>query len=324
MYLARAPDHRRGLRDGPADRLHLHLRRRRHLPAGLRPGPGATRAGSRWASPSTPRATCTSPTSPPRRSRSWSSIADGKRSSRSSARRRASTSRTASPSAKDGNVYVTDSSNGRLLVIDANDQVVAQVGRGRRRGQPRPAARRDHRRQRAACTSPTQPARASSSTAPTCRASRRPPLPRLLRWRGRRQRRVPVPEWHHGRWPRSRVRDRRRQRPRPGLELLSSLREVSPSPATRRQHGGHIHHSTHLDSEKGGKDSEEADAASGSRLSLAVPCRSSRLRGWWTSRVVGQLRCQHAGSGWLRRMPPGSHRAGRDAHQCGDRGGRSA
>jgi DNA-binding beta-propeller fold protein YncE len=31
---------------------------------------------------------------------------------------------------KDGNVYVTDSNNGRLLVIDGNDQVVAQVGRG--------------------------------------------------------------------------------------------------------------------------------------------------------------------------------------------------
>lgn len=29
-----------------------------------------------------------------------------------------------------GNVYVTDSSNGRLLVIDANDQVIAQIGRG--------------------------------------------------------------------------------------------------------------------------------------------------------------------------------------------------
>jgi DNA-binding beta-propeller fold protein YncE len=31
---------------------------------------------------------------------------------------------------KNGNVYVTDGNNGRLLVIDANDQVVAQVGRG--------------------------------------------------------------------------------------------------------------------------------------------------------------------------------------------------
>jgi DNA-binding beta-propeller fold protein YncE len=31
---------------------------------------------------------------------------------------------------KDGNVYVTDGNNGRLLVIDQNDAVVAQVGRG--------------------------------------------------------------------------------------------------------------------------------------------------------------------------------------------------
>ena len=31
---------------------------------------------------------------------------------------------------KDGFVYVTDGNNGRLLVIDGNDQVVAQVGRG--------------------------------------------------------------------------------------------------------------------------------------------------------------------------------------------------
>jgi DNA-binding beta-propeller fold protein YncE len=29
-----------------------------------------------------------------------------------------------------GNIYVTDANNGRLLVIDANDQVVASVGRG--------------------------------------------------------------------------------------------------------------------------------------------------------------------------------------------------
>jgi len=33
-----------------------------------------------------------------------------------------------------GNVYVTDGNNGRLLVIDANDQVVAQVGRGTGQG----------------------------------------------------------------------------------------------------------------------------------------------------------------------------------------------
>ena len=58
-----------------------------------------------------------------------------------------------------------------------------------------------------------------------------------------------------------------------------------------------------------------------SRLALAVPCRSSRLRGWWTSRGGGELRCQHADSRRLRRMPPGPHRAGRDAPQRADRGG---
>ena len=64
-------------------------------------------------------------------------------------------------------------------MIDTNDQVVAQVGRGVGEGNlglPRGVTLDD----KGASTSPTRPARASSSTAPTCRARRPSPTSAFL------------------------------------------------------------------------------------------------------------------------------------------------
>ncbi len=148
VYLAHGSADRRGLRLGPAHRLDLHLRRRRHLPAGVHGARQPSRAGSHWPSRSTPLATLyvtdvsTNPADRagvrPRGQPHPDDRRDGQ----------VCRSPTASPLDEAGNVYVTDSNNGRLLVFDT-------AGTGRRpdrarrgRGQPRPAAwdRRQRRR----------------------------------------------------------------------------------------------------------------------------------------------------------------------------------
>ncbi len=119
-----------------------------------------------------------------------------------------------------GNVYVTDGNNGRLVVFDATDTVIAQVGRGVGEGNlglPRGVAidaqrpgvrRRCHGPGRVRLREPPMPGETE------------PRVPRLLRGRGRVQRNIPIPQRRRGRCPGSGLRGRLRQRPSPGVELL--------------------------------------------------------------------------------------------------------
>ena len=171
------PGHRRGLRHRPARPASIYIYdAARHVPADVRP--------------------------PARRSTGWQPLGDGVRHGRQPLRHRrrpstpqevlvfdrtASVVRTLGTTAglnfpngvavdKAGNVYVTDSNNGRLLVFDADGQVVGAGRPRRRRGQPRPAARRRRRRRRprlrrrhhrpgrSSCTGPTSPATGPSTT----------------------------------------------------------------------------------------------------------------------------------------------------------------
>ena len=127
------------------------------------------RAGSRWASRSTPPATCTSQTwrAPPRGSSC--TTAPGTSSGRS-AKPTGCPSPTGSRS-PDGDLFVADSNNGRLLAYRSDGTLIAQVGRGVNEGKlGLPQASRSMAA--TASTSATRPARASRSCS-SCPATRR-------------------------------------------------------------------------------------------------------------------------------------------------------
>ena len=226
--------------------------------------------------------------------------------------------------AVDGNgyVYVTDSNNGRLLVFDANGVLQARVGRGAGAGNlglPRGVARRRQRprvRDRherpgglrlQAGSSPARPASTSS---------------------GRSGRRAsPTANSYIPTASRSTARDacslptRRTAGSRSGT-TRGNQEEVPSSPITQPPSGGQPNPNASTGERR--KDSEALRTAARSRLALAVPCRSSCLRGRWTPRRIGELRRHSLTADGC----AGCHRAhtarARRSSSAGFRGGRCA
>ncbi len=133
-----------------------------------------------------------------------------------------------------GNVYVTDSNNGRLLVYDRTGSVAAQVGRGAGEGNLGPAARRrPSTRQGRVFVVDTSGQAVFVYKA----AQRRQPPPRLRRLRSAargRRRPVHVSQRRRDRRARPRVRGGHVQRPRADLELLRLLDEREGGEPGRR------------------------------------------------------------------------------------------